>query len=310
MTARSPNGSPTMGGNLRQRVLRSFALNLPSNAVSRFPAVLHGMDQLNKFGASIYVQLASFLPQAASRIRNMLPMRAHDLPCSAYQQLYGQPLDLSKLRVLFCKCYMKLADADLTQASKLAATAMKASYLGYDSRHMGHFVYISGLHRITTAYHVTFDEPRFISLPNSPAETRLYYREQHNIPAPLAFSSTKSGSEYIVPATIKHDSSSSAATSSCCYNAAATTTTTKKPPVQAFPYLLLVLQILMPLPELSLPTNFISRPPKPGRCLTQTCPIRQSNHSPPHLPRSNIWSVRDAMEDNHGQQNCRQGGNL
>ena len=121
-----------------------------------------------------------FLMNQAVQIHNSLPTRRFDPPLSPHEKLHRRKPDISKFRVMLSKCYVRLNDID--RRHKLSATAADATYLGYDERRRGHFVYVPELKRITTAYHVKFAERKFLPVP---AEMMvMHYHDDADLPSP------------------------------------------------------------------------------------------------------------------------------
>ena len=118
---------------------------------------------------SIRVMLAashvhdSFWPYAARHacmLHNMLPSSRLAGESSPHQALYGMPPDVSHVRVWGCSCWYYLPDHE--RSSKISPRALPAVHLGLDPQRRGYVVYIPHLNRITTAYHLTFQERKFL----------------------------------------------------------------------------------------------------------------------------------------------------
>lgn len=95
-----------------------------------------------------------FIEQAAL-IHNVL---CDDDCKSPYERVHGEKFDYNKLHAMGCLCYYILPERD--RGSKLSPRAMRAIYLGVDHERQGHYVYVPGLQRITTSYHLVFNEYR------------------------------------------------------------------------------------------------------------------------------------------------------
>ena len=116
-----------------------------------------------------------------------------DDDCSSpYERVHGERFDYNKLHAMGCLCYYLLPERD--RGSKLSPRALPAIYLGTDLNRNGHYVYVPGLNgRLTSAYHVIFNEHRFyhrsldpsrVAFENDPADStkrkapaRLWTRE-------------------------------------------------------------------------------------------------------------------------------------
>ena len=111
-----------------------------------------------------------FWPYAADhvcKLHNALPSRSLENEISPYEQVFKRKPDLSRFRVWGCKCYFHLNDRDklLLESTKLDGTAVRAVHLGYDEQRLrAYHVYVPSLNRITTGYHVNFNESQFVDL--------------------------------------------------------------------------------------------------------------------------------------------------
>ena len=111
-----------------------------------------------------------FWPYAADhvcKLHNMLPSRSLENEISPYEQVFNRKPDLSRFRVWGCKCYFHLNDRDrlLLDSTKLDSTAVKAVHLGFDEQRLrAYHVCVPSLNRITTGYHVNFNEKQFVDL--------------------------------------------------------------------------------------------------------------------------------------------------
>ena len=105
----------------------------------------------------------SFWPFAARHaclLHNILPSSRLAGEISPYQALYSIPPDVSNIRVWGCSCWYFLPDHE--RASKISPRALPAVHLGIDPQRRGYVVYVPHLHRITTAYHLVFQERKFL----------------------------------------------------------------------------------------------------------------------------------------------------
>jgi hypothetical protein len=93
----------------------------------------------------------------AAHVHNVL---VNDDCISPHERVHGERYgDYDKLHAIGCLCYYLLPARD--RASKLSPRALPAIYLGPDRIRQGHKVYVPGLRRYTSAYHVVFNEHRF-----------------------------------------------------------------------------------------------------------------------------------------------------
>ena len=138
-----------------------------------------------------------FWPYAMQQATLLHNVVVDDECISPYEKVYGEKFDYNRLRTILCLCYYLLPERD--RLSKLSPRAMPATYLGEDPERAGHVVYVHGLGRLTSAYHVVFNEHRFYNsildrvtrgtYDNTPDEAepmddrkyrRLYYREERD----------------------------------------------------------------------------------------------------------------------------------
>ena len=92
---------------------------------------------------------------------------------SPYEKVHGRAFDYDRLHVPLCLCYYLLPERDRT--SKLSPRSLPAMYLGEDDQRHGHEVYVPGLQRFTSAYHVVFNEHRYY---NSTIDSRVTFTDQ------------------------------------------------------------------------------------------------------------------------------------
>lgn len=105
----------------------------------------------------------SFWPYAADHacmLHNMLPSTKLAGEISPFQAKYGTPPDVSKVRVWGCTCWYFLPEHERT--SKISPRAVPAIHLGIDPSRNGYLVYVPHLNAITSAYHLTFQERKFL----------------------------------------------------------------------------------------------------------------------------------------------------
>jgi len=102
----------------------------------------------------------TYAARHACMLHNMLPSTRLAGEISPYQALYRMPPDVSNVRVWGCSCWYYLPDHE--RDSKISPRALPAVHLGLDPRRNGYVVYIPHLNRITTAYHLTFQERKFL----------------------------------------------------------------------------------------------------------------------------------------------------
>ena len=103
----------------------------------------------------------------AANLHNSLPSRRfpqHTDFKSPTEAKTGQLPDLGKFRVFGCVAWYFLPEHE--RSSKLGPTSVPAVNLGCDPERKGYLLYIPSLNRITSAYHVSFQERRFLTFTN------------------------------------------------------------------------------------------------------------------------------------------------
>jgi hypothetical protein len=107
-----------------------------------------------------------FLMNQAVQIHNDLPTKRFDYKQSP-SEACGRPVDLSKYHVMLSRCYVNVRDTMIKPGGKLMSTGNVATYLGFDERRQGHYVFVHKLNRITSTRDVTFpnNEMQFNQLP-------------------------------------------------------------------------------------------------------------------------------------------------
>jgi transposase InsO family protein len=141
----------------------------------------------------------SFWPYAAAHatyLHNIMPSTRLAGEISPHQAKYGTKPDVSKVRVWGCTCWYLLPKHEIS--NKVSPRALPAVHLGLDPVRKGYIVYIPELNRITTAYHVTFQERKFLTFThngviNAPRRVNrlrehevMYPDKQYQPPAPPA----------------------------------------------------------------------------------------------------------------------------
>ena len=105
----------------------------------------------------------SFWPytaQHACTLHNYLPSTRLTGEISPYQAKYKVAPDVSKIRVWGCTCWYYLPEHE--RDSKISPRAVPAIHLGMDKFRNGYLIFVPSLHRITSAYHLVFQECKFM----------------------------------------------------------------------------------------------------------------------------------------------------
>ena len=103
----------------------------------------------------------TFAARHACLLHNVLPSTRLVGEITPYQALYSMPPDVSNIRVWGCACWYYLPEHE--RDSKISPRALPAVHLGIDPQRRGYVVYVPHLNRITTAYHLIFQERKFLS---------------------------------------------------------------------------------------------------------------------------------------------------
>ena len=144
-------------------VRRSFSVPYapPQNAhAERMWGILLKTMRTMLTESNVHESFWTYAADHACRLHNVMPSTRLAGEISPYQAKYGMPPDVSKFRVWGCTCYYFLPEHE--RKSKLSPRAIPAVHLGIDPQRSGYIVYIPSLHRITSAYHLTFQERKFL----------------------------------------------------------------------------------------------------------------------------------------------------
>ena len=137
----------------------------------------------------------SFAIRHVCQCHNVLPSYAQPDMRTPYEALTGEKPDVSRFKVWGCLAWYLAPDHE--HESKLSPRAWPAIHLGFDPYRNGYLVYIPHKNRITTGYHITFQEHRFLQITSThvsglpripkPVHTpQILYKEprdSHNVPA-------------------------------------------------------------------------------------------------------------------------------
>ena len=107
----------------------------------------------------------SYAIKHACRLHNALPSSRLQDEISPYQALTNRQPDASRYKVWGCIAWYLLEKKDRT--SKISPVSVPSIHLGLDPERKGHVVYVPYLNRITTSYHLQFQESKFASFSDS-----------------------------------------------------------------------------------------------------------------------------------------------
>jgi len=111
--------------------------------------------------SGVHESFWTFAADHACMLHNSLPSIRLAGEISPYQAKFGVPPDVSKVKVWGCTCWFYLPEKD--RISKISPRALPAIHLGIDPQRNGYVIYVPHLHRITSAYHLTFQERKFLA---------------------------------------------------------------------------------------------------------------------------------------------------
>ena len=144
-------------------VRRSFSIPYapPQNAhAERMWGILLKTMRTILAESNVHESFWTYAADHACQLHNVMPSTRLAGEMSPYQAKYGMPPDVSKFRVWGCTCYYFLPEHE--RKSKLSPRAVPAVHLGIDPQRSGYIVYVPSMHRITSAYHLTFQERKFL----------------------------------------------------------------------------------------------------------------------------------------------------
>ena len=110
--------------------------------------------------SSVNEKFWSFAMLHACNVHNVLPSLTNPDETSPHEMAHGTPPDVSMFRVWGCIAYYLIPDHEVK--SKISPRAWPAIHLGIDPERKGFIVYIPHKNRITTSYHITFQETKFM----------------------------------------------------------------------------------------------------------------------------------------------------
>ena len=170
VTWHTDNGGEFMSHDLDEfcnefAIARSFSVPYapPQNAqAERMWGILLKPTRAMLVGASIDKTFWSYAIKHANHCRNVMPSYSQPNMRSPWEALTGQKPDVSKFRIWGCLVWYLAPDHELD--SKVSPRAWPAVHLGFDPNRNGYMVYIPHKSRITTGYHLTFQEHRFLQV--------------------------------------------------------------------------------------------------------------------------------------------------
>ena len=170
VTWHTDNGGEFMSRDLDEfcnefAVARSFSVPYapPQNAqAERMWGILLKPLRTMLVAARIHDVFWSYAIRHANQCRNVMPSFSQPGMRSPWEALTGSKPDVSRFRIWGCLTWYIAPDHELD--SKLSPRAWPAVHLGFDPARNGYMVYIPHKNRITTGYHITFQEHRFLKV--------------------------------------------------------------------------------------------------------------------------------------------------
>ena len=144
-------------------VIRSYSVPFapPQNAqAERMWGVILSNIRVMLAESGVHESFWTYAAEHACYLHNILPNARLAGESSPFQAKHGKTPDISKVRTWGCMCWYYLRDDE--RRSKISPRAVPAIHLGRDPERNGYLLYIPSLHKITTAYHVTFQEDKFV----------------------------------------------------------------------------------------------------------------------------------------------------
>ena len=142
---------------------RSFSVPYasPQNAhAERMWGILLQCMGAMMYRARIHDSFWTYAAQHACYLHNILPSARFAGANNPYQIKFRSKPDVKHLKVWGCLCWYHLPIHE--RKSKISPRAVPAIHLGLDTLRKGHIVYVPYLNRITSAYHLTFQESSFL----------------------------------------------------------------------------------------------------------------------------------------------------
>ena len=168
MTWHTDNGGEFMSNDIDEfctefAVNRSFSVPYapPQNAhAERMWGIILKCMRAIMHKARIHDSFWTFAAEHACYLHNILPSARFAGANSPYQIKFRSKPDVKHIKVWGCLCWYYLPPHE--RKSKISPRAVPAIHLGSDTLRKGYIVYVPYLNRITTAYHITFQESTFL----------------------------------------------------------------------------------------------------------------------------------------------------
>ena len=168
VTWHTDNGGEFMSNDIDEfcdefAIKRSFSVPYapPQNAhAERMWGILLRPMRIMLAESGVHESFWTYVADHACMLHNVLPSTKLAGEISPYQAKYKVPPDVGNIRVWGCTCWYYLPEHE--RESKLSPRAVPAVHLGGDPQRRGYLVYVPYLNRITSAYHLSFQERKFL----------------------------------------------------------------------------------------------------------------------------------------------------
>ena len=143
---------------------RSFSIPYapPQNAhAERMWGILLRTSRIILAESGVPTKFWTFAIQHAVNLHNVLPSTVLPQEISPSEALKGVAPNVERFRVWGCKVWHTLEKHELK--SKLSPRSVPAIHLGIDPARKGYIIYVPYLNRITSSYHLNFQETEFLS---------------------------------------------------------------------------------------------------------------------------------------------------
>ena len=198
ITWHTDNGGEFMSSDLNEfcqefAISRSFSIPYAppqnSHAERMWGILLRGV-RISLAESGVRESFWPYCMQHHAHIHNILPSTKLLHEITPHEAAYGEPPDVSLVRVWGCLTWYLLPERDLK--SKISPRTVAAVHLGRDPQRNGYTIFIPSLQRITSGYHLDFQESRFVLFdsdivrtPHAPRPLRTrerMYREERDEP--------------------------------------------------------------------------------------------------------------------------------
>ena len=144
-------------------IARSFSIPWcpPQNSdAERMWGILLRCTRIMMVEAGINERFWEYAILHAAQLHNVLPSSKLPDEISPYEALKGKQPDVSKFKTWGCTAWHHLHDHE--RKNKFSPVAAPSIHLGFDPQRNGYIIYLPHQNKITSSYHLTFQESRFM----------------------------------------------------------------------------------------------------------------------------------------------------